>query len=441
MLSWHEGFGLAGWEAIGAGIPLIVSRNSGVYRLLDSIGGAAVGCVRPLDVLGRGDGVPNDVDIQATKKLIVEAASDIPKAQANAESLRILLRFQRAYTWDSTAAVLAHSLGIPTVASMLRDGSPIAEIYLGEPPEVMEGLDVAAAERILSLAQTYYHNGQYEEALTTLESLKKNDGRRKVPVSTAIDATLTECDVLLRLNQYAKAKALVASASREASDREDWRRYIRARSIENVILRDLGKYDEAVALAQELLHLAKRWCPDELETAHRKVGRSLALAGRWDEAIKHGEEARARARERRDGEGEAKALLVIGEGRRHGLNQAEAVKAYTLGRDLSGRAGNVDCYLWCVLGLADSIFLLGQRDEAHKLLRAIHTYIAGSSQRYPLESLHLTLSLLTVRKAAGESVDEDLENVLEQYRELGVQWPVAYVDEIRAGDYSHPKRF
>jgi glycosyltransferase involved in cell wall biosynthesis len=35
MRSWHEGFGLVAWEAIAAGVPLIVSEHSGVYRLLD----------------------------------------------------------------------------------------------------------------------------------------------------------------------------------------------------------------------------------------------------------------------------------------------------------------------------------------------------------------------------------------------------------------------
>src|SRR5918999_5248329 len=35
MPSWHEGFGLVAWEAIAAGVPVIVSKHSGVYRLLD----------------------------------------------------------------------------------------------------------------------------------------------------------------------------------------------------------------------------------------------------------------------------------------------------------------------------------------------------------------------------------------------------------------------
>jgi glycosyltransferase involved in cell wall biosynthesis len=46
MLSWHEGFGLTGWEAIAAGVPLIVSENSGVRLLIDEIlGGSGMGCM------------------------------------------------------------------------------------------------------------------------------------------------------------------------------------------------------------------------------------------------------------------------------------------------------------------------------------------------------------------------------------------------------------
>jgi glycosyltransferase involved in cell wall biosynthesis len=53
MPSWHEGFGRTGWEAIGAGIPLIMSRQSGVYRFLhEEMAGA--GTIYALDVRGAG---------------------------------------------------------------------------------------------------------------------------------------------------------------------------------------------------------------------------------------------------------------------------------------------------------------------------------------------------------------------------------------------------
>jgi glycosyltransferase involved in cell wall biosynthesis len=35
MPSWHEGFGLTAWEAIASALPVVISEESGVYRLLD----------------------------------------------------------------------------------------------------------------------------------------------------------------------------------------------------------------------------------------------------------------------------------------------------------------------------------------------------------------------------------------------------------------------
>jgi tetratricopeptide (TPR) repeat protein len=441
MPSWHEGFGLTAWEAIGAGVPLIVSRNSGVFRLLDKIGGAAAGCVRGLDVRGRGDGSPNAADVDAAASLILGVASDIPKARANAESLRVRLRFQCMFTWDATAATMCSALRIPVVESMLPGNQVPHNVSLVESPDVMEGLDIAASQRVLELAQGYYHNGQYDDALSALGTLKEQRDRLQFPVSLAIDATILECEVLLRVNDYNKAKALLSSASREASERNDWTRYIRLRSIENVILRDLGRYDEAVALARELFRLATLESHGELESAHRKLGRSLALAGRWDEAVKHGEAALSQAKLRQDLEGEAKALLVVGEAYRHGLNQAEAINAYVRGRDLSGRAGNVDCFLWCMLGLADSLFLLEKRSETSRVLEAIKRYMEKASQPHPLESLHLRLSELTVRRANGEDVALELEQTVAQYDRFDIGWPREYASQIQSADYSHPKRF
>jgi len=43
MLSRHEGFGLTGWEAIGAGIPLITTTNSGLYKFLKEYRGGDFG--------------------------------------------------------------------------------------------------------------------------------------------------------------------------------------------------------------------------------------------------------------------------------------------------------------------------------------------------------------------------------------------------------------
>ena len=56
MPSWHEGFGLVAWEAIAAGVPLIVSKKSGVYRLLNEMDtGMYTSLVTSIDVAGSSE--------------------------------------------------------------------------------------------------------------------------------------------------------------------------------------------------------------------------------------------------------------------------------------------------------------------------------------------------------------------------------------------------
>lgn len=438
MLSWHEGFGLGAWEGIGAGIPVIVTRNSGVYQLLDSVGGAAVGCIRHIDVHGQADGTPHSDDVEAVKHLILEVAADIPKSQANAESLRILLRSQCRYTWDAAVVQACHALGI-AIASTLLD-TPIPGVP-SEPGEVRDGLAVAAAQRALDLSDTYFHNGQYGEALSALSPIQETARTTHLPWSLLVDATIMECEIQMRMNEYTRARQLAGAAAREAGDRKDWNRYVRARGVENVVLRDLGLYGDAVDLGLHLVDTAAKLAPDLLESAHRKAGRALALAGRWDEALRHGDCALELAQARSNRDDEAKARLVLGEAHRHGLNQAAAIQEYGLGRDLSGRAGNVDCYLWCVLGLADSLFLLAQYEEAEDVLHSIERYIKSTTQHYPLETLHLQLSLAAVSQARGLDCATELKDLAEKYDDLGVHWARDYVDGIIGRDFSHPKRF
>ncbi len=53
LLSVREGFGLTAWEAIGAGIPLIVTEFSGVYQLIkERLGGSGLGCLQTVRTNG-----------------------------------------------------------------------------------------------------------------------------------------------------------------------------------------------------------------------------------------------------------------------------------------------------------------------------------------------------------------------------------------------------
>jgi glycosyltransferase involved in cell wall biosynthesis len=122
MLSWHEGFGLAAWEAIAAGVPVVLSQNSGVFRTLESLGGAATGCVTSIDVRGRSDGAPQEEDIESVKSALLEVTRNIPASLANAQSLRTFLR-ERDFNWERTARTLAELIGLPVTKAIVKVGT------------------------------------------------------------------------------------------------------------------------------------------------------------------------------------------------------------------------------------------------------------------------------------------------------------------------------
>ncbi len=83
MPSWHEGFGLVAWEAIAAGVPLVLSQNSGVYQLIEGINNRMfTHLVQGLDLQGQVDD-PFFTDADKTKvaKAIITVARS-PETQS-----------------------------------------------------------------------------------------------------------------------------------------------------------------------------------------------------------------------------------------------------------------------------------------------------------------------------------------------------------------------
>jgi glycosyltransferase involved in cell wall biosynthesis/HEAT repeat protein len=118
MLSWHEGFGLTGWEAIAAGVPLIVSRNSGLHQLIEErLGQAGVGCLKGLDIRGHyaSEGEENfhPEDVKDVAQAILEIANQPDIAKKSARTLLDLLRRDGEYTWRTAARDVATALGLP----------------------------------------------------------------------------------------------------------------------------------------------------------------------------------------------------------------------------------------------------------------------------------------------------------------------------------------
>lgn len=103
MPSWHEGFGLVAWEALACGVPVVLSQQSGVYRLLDKrnlnmrhvIGGVNV---RGHEPCHKEEAPFNKRDIKATAKAIRDLTADPQRSKQAALDLRHDLR-GRGYVW------------------------------------------------------------------------------------------------------------------------------------------------------------------------------------------------------------------------------------------------------------------------------------------------------------------------------------------------------
>ncbi|BBI98947.1 hypothetical protein FGKAn22_06400 [Ferrigenium kumadai] len=111
MPSWHEGFGLAAWEAIAAGVPLIISKQSGVYQLLEeNHPGCEEGFIYPIDVRGTNT-KPffRPEDATAVAKEITKIADKPEKARQKSATLRGLLLDK--YTWPACAAQAMGAFG------------------------------------------------------------------------------------------------------------------------------------------------------------------------------------------------------------------------------------------------------------------------------------------------------------------------------------------
>lgn len=102
MLSFHEGFGLVGYEAIAAGVPLILTQNSGLYAFLEDRGLEHL--VYPVEIEGSTEpkGYSPD-DLDAVTQALRTIRQKEEKYKQNALKLRELLLNDHSYSWDAAA--------------------------------------------------------------------------------------------------------------------------------------------------------------------------------------------------------------------------------------------------------------------------------------------------------------------------------------------------
>lgn len=108
--SLHDGFSLAGWEAIAAETPLILSHQTGLWQLLKDITSPSIAeaLVRVIDVKGvrggRNDTHYTPEDVETIAKAIVDAVTDRHNRIRDAAFLKeLLIRNRDGCTWHKTA--------------------------------------------------------------------------------------------------------------------------------------------------------------------------------------------------------------------------------------------------------------------------------------------------------------------------------------------------
>lgn len=107
MPSWHEGFGLVAWEAIAAGVPLIISTKSGAFRMLKEFDdGVYTSCVMQIDVAGSSSEpyfLQKDVDSLA--QAVIGVAKNPLESRKKAVRLREVM--SNKFTWAACARQVA----------------------------------------------------------------------------------------------------------------------------------------------------------------------------------------------------------------------------------------------------------------------------------------------------------------------------------------------
>lgn len=120
MLSLSEGFGLSAWEAIAAEIPIIITKNSGVYDFLyRELGYLINGLCLPVDISGVYDinnpensRIKND-DIEVVAQKLQEVLLEPDKLRDSARMLKDRLK---KYTWERTAISISNICGLTNIS-------------------------------------------------------------------------------------------------------------------------------------------------------------------------------------------------------------------------------------------------------------------------------------------------------------------------------------
>jgi glycosyltransferase involved in cell wall biosynthesis len=125
MPSWHEGFGLVAWEAIAAGIPLIITKDSGVYQLIKKEHAIYESFIWPVQIKGsNNDEHFEQDDLLSVSNAINEIASNPEEAREKAEAIKMALA---KYTWENCDKHVIETFDWPITQGVInKEGLKIA---------------------------------------------------------------------------------------------------------------------------------------------------------------------------------------------------------------------------------------------------------------------------------------------------------------------------
>lgn len=142
MPSWHEGFGLTGWEAIASAVPVVISEESGVYRLLNAdCSGAGLGqSVAHIQIEGRlpsSGEEPNHTSNDVVR--VATALLDLARRPADTKQKALtLLRNLLALglDWKGTALGLVKAIETQLSLSLTAESPVTTQTTLSAPAQL-----------------------------------------------------------------------------------------------------------------------------------------------------------------------------------------------------------------------------------------------------------------------------------------------------------------
>lgn len=143
MPSWHEGFGLSGWEALCAGVPLVCSRQSGLAMLLDNLKQQfPEESFRSIEFVNAGgsttSGTPDQGDVQQFANALLDVICDIEARKQAAINLATLLK--REFSWKRCASDLLEGTGWHLPGSVHWSNRQVAGRKQVESRQVLESI-------------------------------------------------------------------------------------------------------------------------------------------------------------------------------------------------------------------------------------------------------------------------------------------------------------